>query len=273
MVLIRSYLLFAITVAASSTAEIAHSKDIAPAVGTRVAMAFSQDSFDLTGAGKFDVPGFQTDLMPFGQQFADKRDFTILVDSSGKAIGCRAQQPGRASRVFCDAAMARGQFTVSKGLDLNFRRGTINLTVISTSTVEIQRFLVAGAPAPKEPYSFGFSYEIPLKGEAVIFPDRSLPEGVVQIDQKDSRIYRGRTWDYPTQALREEIEATVLALLTFDEKGRVATCHPQESTNTAWMAYRTCGAATWGVSLKGAAGEPIDGRKLAWQLRLNWRIP
>jgi hypothetical protein len=243
------------------------------AADNREERTFGPDSFDLTGAGKFDVPGFRADIMPFGQQFTNGRDFTILVDSSGKAVGCRPRESGRGSRAFCDATMARGRFTMKSGLDLDFRRGTINLTVRSTSSAEIQRLLVAGSPAPIEPYSFGLDYEIPLKGVAVIFPDRSLPDGIVKIEQQDSRISRGRTWSYPTQALREGIEAEVFVLLTFDEKGRVATCRPQESSNTAWMAYRTCDAATWGISLKGPAREPIDGRNLAWQLKLNWRIP
>jgi hypothetical protein len=55
--------------------------------------------------------------------------------------------------------------------------------------------------------------------------------------------------DYPRAALREGLEARVEVSLTFDDGGRVATCRPILSSNSARIAYETC----YEVRRRGAA--------------------
>lgn len=190
------------------------------------------DRFDVTGAGLLDLGDIDEVLGPFRDDFGDGLEglpIELTVDAAGAVIHCTAQVApamDQARRAFCDHALANGRFVQNRLLVLEYTSATYRLTVRHQSDrarAGLRRFYT----------STGF----PHQGVAVQFGLFDMPPQEERLALSDIQL---AGMEYPLAALREGLEGRVEVLLTFNEAGRVATCRPIRSSNSARLAYETC---------------------------------
>lgn len=237
----------ACTPAAQAQAQAKPQDDIPPTLGPVLLMArpvpqsppaapqsllFMDDRFDVTGAGVLELGDLDEVLGPFGSDFGDGREglpFELTVDAGGAVIGCTVQGAPRleqAGEALCSHAMANGRFRQSPGLMLDYTQATYRLTV---------RYSSDRAASGRR--AFYTNTGFPYQGVAVLFGLFDLPPEEERMAVADVRL---AGMEYPLAALREGLEGRVEVLLTFNPGGRVATCRPIRSTQTARLAYETC---------------------------------
>ncbi|MFC3097539.1 energy transducer TonB [Alteraurantiacibacter palmitatis] len=218
-------------------------------------LLFVQDLFDVTGAGALDLGELDTVLAPFRRDFDDgleRLPLELTVDAAGKVIGCAVHGPPRlalAGQALCAHALANGRFAPNPVLVLDYTAATYRLTVRRSSDR-------ARAGAPEFHASTGFPYQ----GLAVRFGLIDLPPVEEGISLSDVQL---AGLEYPTAALREGPEGRVEVLITFNQAGRVETCRPIRSDNTARLAYETC----YEVRRVARLSNPPDSRPFAFATR------
>lgn len=221
----------------------------------RVEVTFEGDVFDVTGAGVLDLGILDDALIPFRRHFAKGReplDVEVVIDADGAVRDCRteaAPQLAAAGKALCDQALRVGRFRQHPLLVLDYTSATYRLSIRSHSS----------KPAKGEAWFQAYT-AYPFYRSAVAFGSYAIPA-------KDQRLtladLRHAMMAYPRRALEYAIEAQVVVAVTFDAKGRVASCRPIRSSNTARIAYDTCLAAQRGLSLL----NPPDERPYVWATR------
>lgn len=208
---------------------------------------------DVTGAGVLDLGNVQEVLRPFWRDFAKGAEtlaIEVTVDADGVVQDCRADQPMRlaaAGEAVCAEARRAGRFRRFDVIQLDYTRARyrVNIRKLAKRPAKDRPGFSIKPGFPYYFRSISFSgYTVPPAGERLSFADLDyLP------------------MDYPAEALQDEIEAEVVVAVTFDGRGRVASCRPIWSSNTARMAYETCLAAQRGFSLR----RPPDMRPFVWR--------
>lgn len=220
-------------------------------------VTFGGEVFDVTGAGTLDLGDLDAVLKPFRRQFENWTDdvkLELVIDADGAVLDCRsiADEPRvKAGAALCAHAQAVGRFRKDPWLSLDYTRAAYQLTVR-------QRIVRQEGES-----QFAVSDAYPLERQAIVFGDEVLPPEDQRLAKADVRIM---PMEYPRLALRTHVEARVVAALTFDEAGKVATCRPVTSSNTARIAYETCTQARTKVRLLKAP----DPRP--YVLIVNWYI-
>lgn len=220
-------------------------------------LVFQGDAFDLTGAGTFELPELDSVLKPFRRVFRDGRSIALelVVDPAGTVQDCRMASGAalsRAGRALCAHARTSGRFRLIPLMVLDHTRGTLRLMFRRRD------------PRYDGQSEFAFDQPYPLEGQAVRFGGYDIPPAEQRLTLQEVSYV---PMDYPSAALRNHIEARVTVVLGFDETGRVASCRPVESTNTARIAYETCRAARLRFKLR----QPLDARVSVFNTR--WVIP
>jgi hypothetical protein len=197
---------------------------------SREPVTFQGETFDLTGASTFELPGLDPVLKPFRREFRDGASLAIelVVDPAGMVQDCRAASGSAlspAGTAFCRHVRAAGHFRVYPLLVLDYTCANLEITIRRRE----QRSDAETEFALSQPYS--------LEGQAVRFGSFVVPPTDQRLTLQDLSY---RPMEYPSLALRSYIEAQVVVVLSFNETGRVATCRPVFSSNTARMAYETC---------------------------------
>jgi hypothetical protein len=253
---VRAGLLAAALVAVSGAAQ---SQGL-PVLESHREIAFSESDWDVTGAGDFAMPGWEAAIGRDAKLFAGKAAPLVLalrIGADGAPLACRsgetAKKRARAGNRLCAHVMAHGRFTPRPRIVLAYREASMTLAV---RAIKIEkRGLVPRFQAD----------HIPLQNMAVRFPEGDLPPESERMQPRDI-IYGGFYSDYPSPALRNAIEADVRVHLRFDDQGRMATCRPLHSSNTAWMAYATCGLA------RRIRAQPAQTGPRDWVGMVRWRI-
>jgi hypothetical protein len=230
-----------------------------PPVPSWPTVVFEGATFDVTGAGQIDLGDLDTVLGQFRRDFRngeERMPLEFTVDAIGAIIGCEAQGGPRlelAGQTLCAHALANGRFTQNPLLVLDYTQATYRMTARLTS----------GRLEPGQA-AFYTNAGYPHQRMGIQFGTVGLPPSEERLALSDVRIVG---MNYPSSALLEGLEARVELLLTFNETGRVATCRPLSSTQTARMAYETCYQARRGARLY----SPADDRPLVFAV--HWAIP
>lgn len=215
-------------------------------------VVFEGTTFDVTGAGVLDLGDLDVLLGPFRRAFDNGRQslaVELTLDPAGAVVACStqgAQRLDEAGNALCARALAHGRFTRADFIVIRYEQATYRMTVNMSNDRAV----------PEQP-QFYTSTSFPLERTAVTFAPYSIPPEEERLLLSDLRLI---SLTYPAVALRNAIEARVEVLLTFGESGRVATCRPLYSSNTARMAYETCREARTGLRLR----NPPDDRALAF---------
>ena len=216
---------------------------------------FDGGTFDVTGAGLLDLGDIDEVLGPFRRDFGDGLDglpLELTVDAAGAVISCSAQGAPRlepAGQALCAHAVANGRFTKTPMLVLDYTLATYRLKVRRSSD-----------RARGGSRAFYTNAGFPYQGIAVRFGWFDLPPEAERLTVNDVQL---AGMEYPTAVLREGLGGRVEVLLTFNEAGRVATCRPIASSNSARLAYETC-YEVWRVARLNIAP---DSRPLAFATR------
>lgn len=195
-------------------------------------LLFRDDQFDVTGAGLLELGDIDAVLRPFQADFGDGTE-TIALDLTVDAIGavtrCTAQVRlalDAAWRALCDHARANGRFVKNPLLLLDYSTATYRTTVrLRTDRT------TAGSRA------FSTSTGFPHQGRVVQFGLYDMPPPEERLALADVQL---AGMEYPLAARQSGLEGRVEVLVTFNEAGRVATCRPILSSNSARLAYDTC---------------------------------
>ena len=218
----------------------------------RAEVVFGGDVFDVTGAGVPDLGMLDTALMPYRRAFDQGRErlgVEVMIDAAGVVQDCRfdpADKLAPAGKALCAQALRVGRFRQFPGLVLDYARATYRLGIRSHT----------GKPVKGEA-TFRMSTAYPLEGRPVTFGEYPIPTADQRLTLADLEY---KPMVYPRDALQNAIEAQVVVAVTFDARGRVATCRPIRSSNTARIAYDTCREAQRGFSLR----NPPDARPYIW---------
>lgn len=241
--------------ACAGVAAFALVQTVSTAAQDRAELTFGGDVFDVTGAGVLDLGILDEVLTPFRRHFAQGREplgVEVTIDADGAVQDCRieaAPQLATAGQALCEHALRVGRFRPYPLLVLEYTRATYRLSIRSHSSKptkgEAEFRANTAYPFYRSAVTFG-SYTIPPEDQRLTFAD-----------------LRYATMAYPRDALEYAIEAQVVVAVTFDAEGRVATCRPIRSSNTARIAYDTCLAAQRGFSLR----NPPDERPYVWATR------
>jgi hypothetical protein len=219
---------------------------------------FVGDVFDVTGAGVLDLGILDEALMPFRRGFDQGRerlDVELTINAAGTVQDCRFdpnEKLAPAGKALCTQALRVGRFQPYPGLVLDYTSATYRLSIRSHT----------GQPN-KGDATFRMSTAYPFEGRPVTFGSYAIPPENERLTLADLQY---RSMEYPRDALQNDIEAQVIVAVTFDEHGRVTTCRPVRSSNTARIAYDTCLEARRGFSLRKAP----DARPYVWVTQ--WRI-
>ncbi len=219
---------------------------------------FGGDVFDVTGAGVLDLGILDEALMPFRRAFDQGREqlgLELTINAAGSVQDCRFdanEKLAPAGKVLCTQALRVGRFQPYPGLVLDYTSATYRLSIRSHT----------GQPIKGEA-TFKVSTAYPFDGRPVTFGSYTIPPENERLSLADLQY---RSMEYPRDALQNDIEAQVIVAVTFDEQGRVATCRPVRSSNTARIAYDTCREARRGFSLRKAP----DARPYVWVT--HWRL-
>jgi len=219
---------------------------------------FGGDVFDVTGAGVLDLGILDEALMPFRRAFDQGRerlDVELIINAAGTVQDCRFdanEKLASAGNALCTQALRVGRFTPYPGLVLDYASATYRLSIRSH----------AGQPIKGEA-TFRASIGYPFERRPVTFGSYAIPPETERLSLADLQY---RSMEYPRDALQNEIEAQVIVAVSFDEQGRVSTCRPVRSSNTARIAYDTCREARRGFSLR----KPPEARPYVWVT--HWRI-
>ena len=219
---------------------------------------FGGDVFDVTGAGVLDLGILDDALMPFRRAFDQGRErlgVELTIDATGTVQDCRFdanEKLALAGKALCAQALRAGRFQPYPGLVLDYTRATYRLSIRSQT----------GQPTNGQAI-FRMSTAYPFEGQTVTFGSYAIPPENERLTLADLEY---RAMEYPRDALQNDIEAQVIVAVTFDEQGRVSTCRPVRSSNTARIAYDTCREARRGFSLR----EAPDARPYVWVT--HWRI-
>lgn len=198
-------------------------------------ITFAGDMYDVTGAGTLELGDIDAVLTPYRREFRDGREalgLDVTVDVAGAVQECRAdasEQFSGAGLALCEHALKIGRFRAYPFLALDYQQATYRLTVRGRQE----------RPAKGEPV-FLIAPAYPLEGKAVRFGDYPIPPADQRLALAD---FKYTPMDYPIAAMRNAIEARVIVAMTFDGEGRMVTCRPVHSSNTARIAYETCLAA------------------------------
>lgn len=199
------------------------------------AIHFAGAVYDVTGAGRLDLDDINAVLQPFVRNFRDGAEqlgVEVTVDRNGAVVACRSEGSSKvtaAGNALCAHALAEGRFEQFPKLVLDYTHASY------TVSVRTRRVKPDWDVSP-----FDETTAYPPKGVAVRFDGFVVPPEDQRLNRSD---IKANAMDFPTSALRNEIEAQVVVALTFDGEGMVATCRPVYSSNTARMAYETCRAA------------------------------
>ncbi|GAA0767173.1 hypothetical protein FHS52_001721 [Erythromicrobium ramosum] len=219
---------------------------------------FGGDVFDVTGAGVLDLSILDGALMPFRRAFDQGRErlgLELTIDAAGTVQDCRFdanEKLAPAGKALCTQALRVGRFQPYPGLVLDYTSATYRLSIRSHT----------GQPIKGEA-TFRMSTAYPFEGRPVTFGSYAIPPENQRLTLADLQY---RAMEYPRDALQNAIEAQVIVAVTFDEQGRVSTCRPVRSSNTARIAYDTCLEARRGFSLRKAP----DARPYVWVT--HWRL-
>ncbi|MFC3101152.1 hypothetical protein [Altererythrobacter lauratis] len=195
-------------------------------------LLFTEDRFDVTGAGLLDLGNLDAVLSPFASNFGDGLDglpLELTVDATGAVTACTAGCSSlleAAGQALCAHALAHGRFVQNPLLALDYTAATYRLIV---------RYQSDRAQSGRR--SFYVSTGFPYQGMAVRFGFFPLPPAEESLRVADVAL---AGMEYPLAALREGLEGRAAVLVTFRESGRVASCRPMFSSNTARLAYETC---------------------------------
>lgn len=228
---------------------------VSPPLPQSPPLEFAGSTFDVTGAGVLELGDLDAVLTPFRARFANGQAtlaVEVTVDPAGAVTDCSTQGPDRldrAGQALCAHALAHGRFMQNPILLLDYTAATYHLTIRSSRN----------RPAPDAPV-FLTETAFPYEGRFIRFGSFTIPQESERLTLADVRM---RAMDYPLVALRNDIEARVEVLLTFNEAGEVATCRPLTSSNTPRMAYETCFAARRTTRLT----RPPDARPFAYATR------
>lgn len=244
---------------ASPLAAVLASLQAMPAVAQdQTEIIFGGDVFDVTGGGVLDLGILDEALMPFRRDFDQGRerlDVELIINADGTVQDCRFdanEKLAPAGKALCTQALRVGRFTPYPGLVLDYASATYRLSIRSH----------AGQPIKGEA-TFRASIGYPFERRPVTFGSYAIPPETERLSLADLQY---RSMEYPRDALQNEIEAQVIVAVSFDEQGRVSTCRPVRSSNTARIAYDTCREARRGFSLR----KPPDARPYVWVT--HWRI-
>lgn len=206
------------------------------------------DVFDVTGAGVLDLGMLDEALMPFLRAFGQGRErlgIEVTIDAAGAVQECRFEADDNlapAGKALCAQALQVGRFSQFPVLALDYTRAVYRLSIRSHTDKpakgEAVFRILAAYPLERRRVTFG-SYPIPADHERLTLADLEYS-----------------LMEYPRDALRNAIEAQVVVAVTFDGQGRVASCRPIRSSNTARIAYDTCLEAQRGFRLR----NPPDAR-------------
>ncbi|WP_086734708.1 hypothetical protein [Erythrobacter colymbi] len=221
-------------------------------------MTFGPDSFDVTGAGEFDLGPLDPVLGPLRENLAPNAWMTVALtlDAAGKPLACvpdRPEEYAEATQALCAHALKTGRFRRHPAVTLDYEQATYQLSV----------WYHEGRRGEKGE-EFQTSENYPLERTRVRFADIELPPADQRLSIADLDY---EPMSYPRSALSMDLRANVVVVLGFDAEGRVASCRPFESTNTARMAYETCKAAADSFRLKNAP----DARSFV--VSIAWNIP
>lgn len=221
----------------------------------RAEAAFGGDFFDVTGAGVLDLGGLDDVLTPFRRHFAkggEPLGVEVTVDADGAVQDCRidaAPQLSTAGKAVCEHALRVGRFRQYPLLVLDYTRATYRLSIRS------HRNKPAKGEAEFRTYT-----AYPFYGSAVTFGSYTIAPPEARLTSADIDL---KMMSYPSAALQNAVEGQVIVAVSFDAEGRVATCRPIRSSNTARMAYDTCREAQRGFRLR----NPPDARPYIWSTR------
>lgn len=223
-------------------------------------LVLAGDRFDVTGAGTLEPGDVDAVLQPFHDParnlYLGTINLELVVDRAGAVTECSNADGtplAEAALALCDHLRAKGRFTLDPLLVLDFTRATYRVS-----------FGTRYNPQSGDPTFRVFDTAYPLERVHVLFGSDAIPPEDQRLTLADLHY---EPMDYPRSALRSEIRAGVVVDLRFDAEGKVASCRPLESSNTARMAYETCKAAAGSFRLKNAP----DAR--AFVLSINWNIP
>lgn len=216
-------------------------------------IVFQGEVFDLTGAGTFELPELDRVLKPFRREFRDGRSIALelVIDAAGSVPDCRmASGAGLspAARALCAHVRTAGRFRLFPSMVLDYTRGTLRLTFRRRD------------PRHDDQSEFAFEQPYPFEGQGVRFGGYEIPPADQRLTLQEVSYV---PMYYPSSALRNHIEAQVTVVLAFNETGRVESCRPVESSNTARIAYETCRAARLRFKLR----QPPDARVFVFNTR------
>lgn len=221
----------------------------------RAEVMFGGEVFDVTGAGELDLGILDDALTPFRRHFAQRREplgVEVTIDADGAVQDCRIEAAPRlaaAGKALCEQALRVGRFRQHPLLVLDYTRATYRLSIRS------HRDKPAKGEAEFRAYT-----AYPFYRSAVIFGSYTITPGEARLTSADIDL---KMMSYPSAALQNAVEAQVIVAVTFDAEGRVASCRPIRSSNTARIAYDTCREAQRGFSLR----NPPDARPYVWSTR------
>ncbi len=244
--------------ASGAAAVLALVQAVPSAAQDRAEVIFGGDVFDVTGAGVLDLGILDDALMPFRRAFDQGRErlgVEVTIDAAGTVQDCRFdanEKLAPAGKALCAQALRVGRFRPYPRLVLDYTRATYGLSIRSHT----------GQPIKGEA-TFKVSTAYPFEGRPVTFGSYVIPPENERLTVADLEY---RAMEYPRDALQNDIEAQVIVAVTFDEQGRVTTCRPVRSSNSARIAYDTCLEARRGFSLRKAP----DARPYVWVTQ--WRI-
>lgn len=224
----------------------------------RAEVTFGPDAFDVTGAGELDLGPLDPVLSPLRQKLKNYAGLkvTLTLDPAGKPVACvpdRPEEYAEATQALCAHALKTGRFRRHPAITLDYEQATYRLSV----WYHEDRRGEAGE-------TFQTSEIYPFERTRVRFAGVELPPEDQRLTLADLNY---EPMEYPRSALSSYIKAAVVVVLGFDAEGRVASCRPFESTNTARMAYETCKAAADSFRLKNAP----DARSFV--VSIAWNIP
>lgn len=228
----------------------------------REPITFAGDVFDVTGAGVLELGDVDPVLAPYVKIFRDqpimaKLTLEATVDPASMVIDCRtttSEGLAEAGRQLCIHAKAKGRFRAFAFLKLDYARANYRV-----------RINLNAKPAEGGSAFYAFSGDYPsFDRRAIVFGDGVIPAEDQRLANEDVTV---APIDYPSAALRNEIEGRVVVAVEFNAAGNPTSCRPLRSSHTARLAYDTCAAAMRAVRLR----QPPDARPFV--LAVVWNIP